>query len=102
MEDAEMNLNTSNKNENCLSSLWDRLFNWFGSSALFYLMVTIPSGLILIFFDKHPSWPDHADHWNRILQISQGHLLAQANPDGSGSCGGFDADGVLTFLITLQ
>lgn len=94
MENAEIKLIDSSKSANRVLSLGDRFIHLFGSPALFYLAVTIPSGLLLIFFDKYPSWPDSADHWNRVLQIGQGHLLAQANPDGSGSYGGFGTDGV--------
>jgi uncharacterized membrane protein len=61
--------------------------------AVLYLLLTIPSGVLLILFDKRPSWPDSAAHWLRILQISRGGFLSQPNPDGSGAYGGFDATG---------
>lgn len=93
-EEVAISPRDSNKYMKRLCSVGDQFLHWLGSEALFYLAITIPSGLLIIFFDKQPSWPDQADHWNRILQIGQGHLLAQANPDGSGSYGGFDPDGV--------
>lgn len=73
---------------------WRRFRRWLGCPALFYLLVTLPSGILMIAFDKRRSWPDYQDHWHRVLQIVNGHFLAQPNPDGSGGYGGLDSNGV--------
>lgn len=77
-----------------IKDYWTRFRRWLGNPALFYLLVTLPSGILMIAFDKRRSWPDYKDHWHRVLQIVSGHLLAQPNPDGSGGYGGLDSNGV--------
>jgi uncharacterized membrane protein len=63
------------------------------SPAFLYFVFTMIMGLILILFDRNPAWPDGGQHWARALQISNGDLLAQPNPDGSGAYGGYAGDG---------
>ena len=77
-----------------IKAYWSIFRRWAGCPALFYLLVTLPSGMLMIVFDKRRSWPDYQDHWHRVLQIVSGHLLAQPNPDGSGGYGGLDSNGV--------
>lgn len=51
---------------------------------VWYMMISLVSGLILIYFDRRPSRYDSQDHWNRILQILSGHMTATPNPTGIG------------------
>ncbi|NMN01352.1 hypothetical protein G1C96_1943 [Bifidobacterium sp. DSM 109958] len=60
---------------------------------LLYVLVTVPSGLLLILFDRNPSRNDFDPHWDRARQIASGVLRAIPDPSGSGNYGGYDAAG---------
>ena len=95
VEDIEDNQVLSNtpKKKSIRNSI-QALTNRFNIYALAYLALTLPAGILLILFDKHESWLDREAHWGRLLQISQGTLLPVPNPDGKGSFGGFNHEGV--------
>lgn len=57
--------------------------------SMIYSVFTVFFGALLIFIDsEQASWPDKGQHWQRVLQIAQGHLLAVPDPNGSGVYGG--------------
>lgn len=62
--------------------------------SVLYASLTIPVGIILIFFDKAPSRNDFLDHWNRAEQIAAGQFTAIPDPSGTGNYGAINKDGV--------
>lgn len=51
---------------------------------LCYLAIIWVVGGLIAMFDRNPSRPDWIDHWNRVLQILDGHWLSEPDPLGSG------------------
>lgn len=66
--------------------------------SVLYASLTIPVGIILIFFDKAPSRNDFLDHWNRAEQIAAGQFTAIPDPSGTGNYGAINKDGVFEGL----
>lgn len=64
--------------------VWSRISVSSYKLEVFYVVITLISGLTLILFDRRPSRYDYEDHWNRVLQILSGHMTAIPNATGRG------------------
>lgn len=61
---------------------------------LFYVTVTVTTGLLLIFNDKRPAQNDSGSQWLRAQQVAEGAWLPMRSPSGTDLWGGYADDGV--------
>ena len=79
----------------CINLFSNKLFSSNISTQLVigYLILSIPIGTLLIFFDKEPSRNDFPEHWARAQQVASFQFIATPDPSGTGNYGSISDNG---------